>query len=159
MPDSSRTKRSFPLWAAALPGLLIALFFAGNAMLQFSRAAGSINPSSGDSRPKSNRASCVETYGITLSASEYYVREWSLGMPATSANNKTPELSTVLRGMARNDCGESLKNVRLRFVVHDEGGKKGDGSFLIENLAVGEAKSFERAWMGRVISYEITADR
>ncbi len=127
-------------------------------MLQLSHVAANINPAAGDSRRDSNRTSCVETYGITLSASEYYVREWTVGAPAINPNNKSPELSTVLRGMARNNCGEALKNVHLRFVVQDDGRRKGDGFFLIDSLGVGEAKPFERAWMGRVTSYEVTAD-
>jgi hypothetical protein len=99
----------------------------------------------------------VETYGITLNTSESYVPEWTVGAPARSATS-TPELSTVVRGMARNSCDENLKDVQIRFVVHDDGGRKGDGNFVFETLAVGEVKPFERAWMGRVTSYEITAD-
>jgi hypothetical protein len=156
-PAIEQKKRSFPLWAAALPGLIIALFFMGNAVLQFSRAAGAIKPVQADSGRTPKGASCVEIYAITLGDSDGYVREWSLGMPATKPS-QTPERSTVLRGVARNGCGEELKNVRLRFVVHDEEGRKGDGNYLIENLQVGEAKNFERVWMGRVTSYDITAD-
>ena len=129
-----------------------------NATLQFSHVARAIDPHSVDFPTQSSRPLCVETYGIHLNASEYYVREWAMGIPANNPN-KTPELSTVLSGMARNGCGENLKNVRIRFVVHDKEGRKGDGYYLIESLAIGEAKPFERAWMGRVTSYEVTADR
>jgi len=129
-----------------------------NGALQFSHAARMINPSSGSPLRASNRPSCVETYGITLDSSEYYVHEWAAGMPAPKANG-TPELSTVLRGMARNGCGENLTNVRISFTVHDEAGRKGDGFYLIESMAVGEVRPFERAWMGRVNSYEVTADQ
>jgi hypothetical protein len=128
------------------------------AMLSLSRVAKTINPDSGGPRVDPNRPSCVETYGITLNLSEYYVREWAVGAPATSPT-KSPELSTVLKGMARNGCGEDLKNVRIKFVVHDDTGRKGDGTYLIESIAAGEVKSFERAWMGRVTSYEVGADR
>jgi hypothetical protein len=153
--DSPRPKRPFPLWAAAVPGLLIAIFFSVNAMLQFSRAAGTIAP-----KPlrEPDHLACVDTYAVTLNPSDQYVREWTLGAPANSPN-QSPEVSTVVRGMARNDCGENLVNIRLRFVVHDDAGKKGEGVYLIEKLGVGEVKPFDRAWMGRVVSYEITADR
>jgi hypothetical protein len=134
------------------------MFLMVNAMLKLSHAAKTFGPSSVDSPRESNRASCVETYGITLTTSELYVREWSLGAPANNPN-KSPELSTLLRGMAHNGCGENLKNVRIRFVVHDDDRRKGDGFYLIESMAIGESKSFERAWMGRVTSYEVTADR
>jgi len=154
-PDSLRPKRPFPLWAAAVPGLLIAIFFSVNAMLQFSRAAGTVAPKS---QRESNQLACVDTYAVTLNPSDQYVREWTLGMPGNSPN-QSPELSTVVRGMARNGCDENLVNIRLRFVVHDDAGKKGEGVYVIEKLGVGEVKPFERAWMGRVVSYEITADR
>ena len=129
-----------------------------SAAFQFSHVAGQINPGSLDRSGKSTGSHCVETYGVTLSSSDQYVREWTLGAPANNAT-RTPEISTVLRGMARNGCGEDLKNVRIRLVVRDEAGAKGEGSYMIDGLVVGEAKPFERAWMGRVTSYEITAGR
>jgi hypothetical protein len=125
------------------------------------RAAKAINPDSGFTAadPK-NKQACVETYGITLNLSEYYVREWQLGDPALQKrDDKTPELSTVLRGMARNGCGEDVKNVRIKMVVHDDAGKKGEGFYFIESMAVGEVKAFEKAWMGKVASYEVTTNR
>ena len=146
-------KRRFPLWIATLPAVFFVLF----AMSQFFRAAGVVGPDGGrTSAPK--RLSCVETYGISLDLSEYYVRDMGGGIPVASKTH-TPELSTVLRGMARNGCGEQLKNVRLRFLVHDDAGRKGEGTYLIDSMADGEVKSFERAWMGRVTSYEVGADR
>ena len=65
----------------------------------------------------------------------------------------------MVRGVVRNGCGENLKNVRLKFVVHDDAGAKGEGFYLLDTISVGEAKTFERAWMGHVTSYEITASR
>ncbi|HLJ50163.1 MAG TPA: hypothetical protein VKU01_29320 [Bryobacteraceae bacterium] len=147
-------KRRFPLWVATLPAVLFMLF----AMSQFSRVAGVVGPGSGGRPATSKRLGCVETYGISLDLSEYYVRDLGGGIPVPS-KTQTPELSTVMRGMARNGCGEQLKNVRLRFVVHDDVGRKGEGTYLIDSMADGEVKSFERAWMGRVTSYEIGADR
>jgi len=127
-------------------------------MLQFSRAAGNISQGSGKPQREPDRLACVDTYAITLNPSDQYDREWTLGMPANSPN-QSREFSTVVRGMARNDCGENLANIKLRFVVHDDAGKKGEGVYLIEKLGLGEVKPFERAWIGRVVSYEITADR
>ncbi len=126
------------------------------AMSQFARVTGTMSPSS--SGVVSKRLSCVDTYGVTLDLSEYYVRDNGSGIPMPR-KNQTPEVSTVVRGMARNGCGEKLQNVHLRFVVHDDGGQKGEGAVLIDSLADGESKPFEKAWMGRVTSYEIAADR
>lgn len=155
---SDGPKRRLPLWTAALPALLIPVFFASRAALQFSAAANAINPASSTHQKNSNLLPCVETYSVTLDSSQLYVPEWQVGMPAVSQNG-TPQLSTVLRGMARNGCGENLKNVHLRFAVHDDKGQKGDGYISFDTLAIGEAKPFEKAWMGRVTSYEITANR
>jgi hypothetical protein len=118
------------------------------------RVAKTINPGAAGSARDPNKPACVETYGITLNLSEYYVREFAAVKPTN-----TPELSTVVKGMAHNLCGEDLSNVHLKFEVHDDGGHKGDGYYLIEKLAAGQAAPFEKAWMGRVVSYEVTADR
>ena len=157
-PNSTPAARRYPIWLAALPALLLPLFFASQAALQFSHAARAINPNASFHK-KSNQPACVDTYGITLNLSELYAREWAPGIAAGDGPNQPKELSTVVRGMARNNCGEEVKNVHLRFVVHDDDGKRGEGTLLIENLAIGEVKAFERAWMGRVTSYEVTADQ
>jgi hypothetical protein len=67
----------------------------------------------------------IETYSVTLDSSQLYVPEWQVGMQANPS-----QLSTVLRGMVRNGCGENMKNVRLHFVVHDDAGKKGEASLI-----------------------------
>ncbi len=100
----------------------------------------------------------MDTYGITLNLSDQYVPEWAPGMPAVNPN-KSPEVSTRLTGVARNGCQENLTNVRIRFEVHDDSGKKGEGTYLIDSLPIGDVKPFERAWMGRVTSYEVTVER
>lgn len=141
------------MWIATLPALLAVIA----ATVSFSRVSKTINPNA-DGPIDPSHPSCVETYGITLNSSEYYVREFAPAFGPKKSDN-TPELSTVLRGMARNNCGESLKNVRIRIVVRDESGQKGEGYHLIEEMADGEVKPFERAWMGRVTSYEIAAYR
>lgn len=148
-------RRRFPLWVAALPGLLLPVYFFVRAAASFSSVTGAIG---GDHPNPSKRLTCVDTYGITLNLSDQYVREVAPGMPAVNPN-KSPEVSTVLSGVARNSCQENLKNVRIRFEVHDDSGKKGEGTYLIESLPVGDVKPFERAWMGRVTSYEVTAER
>ena len=100
----------------------------------------------------------MDTYGITLNLSDQYVPELAPGIPAANPN-KSPEVSTLLSGVARNGCQENLANVRIRFEVHDDSGKKGEGTYLIESLPIGDVKPFERAWMGRVTSYEVTVER
>lgn len=132
------------------------MVFLVNNVMQFSRVAGAISPSSGHSGSK--RLDCVETYGVTLNTSDEYVPELMPGVP-TNMEGKPRELSTVVRGVARNGCDANLTNVRIKFAVRDDNGKRGDGTFVIESLAIGEVKPFERAWMGRVASYDITAER
>jgi hypothetical protein len=97
---------------------------------------------------------CIEAYSVTLDSSLLYVPEWQAGMVANPS-----QLSTVLRGMARNSCGENMKNVRLHFAVHDDAGERGEGFVNIDEIAASEAKPFETAWMSRLTSYEITAGR
>ena len=137
--------------------MIITLFLTIHATVQLSQVARKLNPDSDDS-PRPSHQSCVETYGITLNSSEYYVREWAPGIPAANPSG-TPELSTVLRGMARNGCGENLKSVKIKFVVRDEEGHTGRGSYLIDSMMIGEVKSFEGAWMGKLTSYEVTANQ
>ena len=153
----SPPKRRFPLWSAALPGLLIAIYLVVRTTVQFASAAKAINPSATSSQNRANSLACIETYSVTLDSSQLYVPEWQAGMPLNSNSPNPSQPSTVLRGMALNGCGENLKNVQLRFVVHDDVGKRGDGYFLIADIAAGEAKPFEKAWMGHVTSYEIAA--
>ena len=150
----SRPRPRLPLWAAALPALLLPLYFFVNASLHSSNASNSIS----DHPKPSKQLACVETYGITLNLSDQYVSELTPGIPAANTN-KSPEVSTVLTGTARNGCQENLTNIHIRFQVQDDSGKKGEGTYLIETLAIGEVKPFERASIGRVTSYEITAER
>jgi hypothetical protein len=131
------------------------LYFFVNAAVRFSNVTGVIT---GDHPSSSKRLTCVDTYGITLNLSDEYVPEFAPGIPAVNPN-KSPQISTVLTGTARNGCQENLTNVRIRFEVRDESGKKGEGTYLIESLPVGDVKPFKRAWMGRVTSYEVTAER
>jgi hypothetical protein len=141
------------MWLAALPAVFLMMF----SFVTFSRVGTKIKPE--DHAVKS--LSCIDTYGVTLNLSDQYVPapESTVGTWSNNTNNKTPQISTVVRGVARNNCGENLKNVRLKFVVHDDGGASGDGFYLFDDLSNGEVKTFERAWMGRVTSYEITAGR
>ena len=100
---------------------------------------------------------CVETYGITLHTSEFYVSE---GLTQFKHPKNAPrELSTVLNGVARNNCGKPLNNVRIRIRVRSADGKRGDAWATVGTLETGEAKPFERAWMGPVTTYEIAEIR
>jgi hypothetical protein len=133
---------------AAVPGLVIALIFAGRAFVQMGQA--SLAVSGGASFTPSKSLSCVETYSVNLANSEYYVPEGQQFSPRTTA-----EISTVVSGMVRNDCGKPRKSVRINISVRDDSGKRGDGSVTVEDLNPGEVKEFKKAWMGRVTSYEI----
>jgi hypothetical protein len=132
---------------AALPAL-IATCFAVNAFVQMGHASRAI--SGNDTSKSAKSLQCVETYAITLANSEYYVKEGTWTPPGG-----TPEVSTVLNGMVRNDCGEPLKKVSIEFNVRDDAGKRGIGSAVVFELNAGEAKPFSKAWMGHVTSYEI----
>ena len=138
----------FPRWLAAVPALIIVTFFVGRAFVQMGVASHAIN--GGNGAKTSQSLTCVETYGINLANSEFYVPESEQFMP-----RKTIKLSTVLTGMVRNDCGESLKSVSIHIKVQDEEGKRGDGWVTVAPLNAGEAKQFSKAWMGRISSYEI----
>jgi hypothetical protein len=107
---------------------------------------------SGDDTFKPSKSlACVEPYSVTLTNSEFYVPEGQQFSP-----RKSTELSTVVSGMIRNDCGELRKSVTIHINVRDDDGKRGDGSVTVSDLNPGEAKPFSKAWMGRVTSYEIT---
>ena len=106
--------------------------------------------SAGHAAQPAKPPACVETYGVTLTNSEYYVPEGQQFSPRT-----TPEVSTVVSGMVRNDCGEPLNSVTIHIKVRDASGKRGDGLATVSELNSGEAKPFSHAWMGRVTSYEI----
>lgn len=150
--ETVRPERRYPLWLAAMLPALLFVIFATVTTLRVSKKIAPDVP--GDPA----RVACVETYGITLNQSEYYVREFAPAFEAKRPDN-SPELSTVLRGMVRNGCGHDLKNVRLHLVVHDDAGRTGEAFHMIQEIADGEVKSFERAWMGRVVTYEVAADR
>jgi hypothetical protein len=139
---------NYRLWIAALPALIATCFFI-NALVQMGHASRAV--SGGKDTSKTEKSlQCVETYAITLANSEYYVREGTFVAPGG-----TPEVSTVLSGMVRNDCGEPLKKVSIEINVRDDAGKRGNGSAIVDELNPGEAKPFSKAWMGHVSSYEI----
>jgi len=106
--------------------------------------------SGSDTSKPSKSLACVETYGVTLTNSEYYVPEGQQFSPP-----KTPQISTVVSGMVRNLCGDSLESVTIHINVHDADGKRGDGTVMVSGLSSGQSKPFSRAWMGRVTSAEI----
>ena len=132
-----------------MPGVAFATFFVVRAFVQMGHASGAV---SGDNTFKPSKLlACVEPYSVTLTNSEFYVPEGQQFSP-----QKSNELSTVVSGMIRNDCGELLKSVTIHINVRDDDGKRGDGSVTVSDLNPGEAKPFSKAWMGRVTSYEIT---
>lgn len=141
-------KAKLPRWLAVLPALVLVTILALRAFVQVGQASRAIL--GGDAAKRSKSLGCVETYGITLTNSEFYVPEGQQFSP-----RQTPKLSTVVSGMARNDCGELLKSVTIHIQVRDDAGKRGEGSVLIPDLGPGESKPFSKAWMGRVASYEI----
>lgn len=148
------------VWMALIPGLLTVALTAGVAVprwFEFNRVAGVIAGGTEGSDSVADRRACVDVYSVTLKTSEFYVPENGFG--ALWQKNRPRELSTVVQGMVSNRCGESLQRVRIRIDVRDDDGKKGSAWADVGNLANGEAKPFERAWMGRVRSYEIVEIR
>jgi hypothetical protein len=149
VPDPVAPKKAkLPGWLAVLPGLLLVTVLAVRAFVQVGMASKAISGT--DASKPSKSLSCVETYGVTLANSEFYVPEGQQFTP-----RRTTEISTVVSGMVRNDCGEFLKSVTIPIQVRDDAGKRGDGSVTVSELNPGEAKLFSKAWMGRVTSYEI----
>ena len=149
-PDAPKASSAsgFPRWLAAVPALIIVTIFAGRAVVQMGMASRVIN---GDNGAKATQSmTCVETYGLNLANSEFYVPEGQQFQP-----RKTIQISTVLTGMVRNNCGEPLKSVSIHIKVRDDEGKRGDGWVTVSPLNSGEAKQFSKAWMGRISSYEI----
>jgi len=149
-PDSARRQKAgFRPWIAALPALVIVTIFAANALVQIGQASRAISGS--DTSKVSKSLQCVEVYGVTLTNSEYYLPEgtWSRDP------QKPLELSTVVSGMVRNNCGEPLRTVTIHINVRDDDRRRGDGSVSVSGLSPGDAKPFSKAWMGRITSYEI----
>jgi hypothetical protein len=144
---------------AVLPGLVVVALATGwmaYHSVQFSRVSNVIVPAASRT-PSAGKLKCVETYGITLKTSEFYVSE---GIERFRRPKHAPrELSTVVQGMARNGCGEPLKNVRILINVRDDQGRRGTGWAKVGNLGTGQAAAFERAWIGRVTSYDIVEVR
>lgn len=160
LPTKER-KASPSLWLAVVPGLLVfagatGMFFYSS--LQFGAASSAIaasNETPLEPKPEpSELMSCVEVYGVTMHSSESYVREMN-GLPQRRPKNAPNEISTVLRGMIRNNCGRNLGRVEAQLEVRDDEGKVGRGWITGGRLASGQAASFEKAWMGRVTSYTV----
>jgi hypothetical protein len=155
------------LWLAALPGLLV---FAGAAGMflyssrQFSQAGAAITePAAGEtslvSKPApSELMACIETYAVSMHTSESYVSEMN-GFPRQRPKNAPAELSTVLRGMVRNNCGRPVRRLEIFIEVRDAEGRRGSGWTTVGSLDLGQAGTFERAWMGRVTEYKVTKAR
>ena len=142
-------------WLLALTLIALAGGFVAFQYMNMIRVAEAISP--GGTSAVNGRG-CVETYGITLHTSWSHVREYSLLAPRQGKNAPNEE-ATVLRGMARNGCGEPLRNVRVKINVRDASGSKGSGWADVGVLAIGQVRSFEKAWMGRVTSYEVVEIR
>jgi hypothetical protein len=61
--------------------------------------------------------------------------------------------------MASNRCGTPLNNVRIRIGVRDDKGRTGAAWATVGDLGAGQSKAFERAWMGRLTSYQVVEVR
>lgn len=151
-PDPPRRRKSNVL-LAALPAFLLTAFMSIWSLLRFAgvQPALGIGPLSG-----SRSAACAQVYGVNLYNSEYYVRESRQGSGLVSPK-AARELSTVVSGMVENTCNEPLKSVRIQLSVRDASGARGAGSVTVGNIGPGQAKPFERAWIGQITHYEIVA--
>ncbi len=154
--------RRLPLWLAVVPALLVPVFFMFRAATQFTAVVGASGVDTAEtfSRTGAEKTAlaCVETYSITPHTSESYVSTRGV-TEKTRRPNAPKELSTVLRGMVRNACGEKLKTVTMKFSVHDDDGKVGSGYLSLENMENGEARPFEKVWIGWVTSWDIRSSR
>ena len=144
--------RKLPTWLAALPAIAVAVGLSGYGLFQMGRVSTAVGAGPSGKRASAGAMKCVEVYGMTMNTSEFYVRE---GRQFTSPKSGPRELSTVLRGMARNNCEGPVKGVKVNLKVKDDKGKHGSSWVPVGDLQVGEAKAFERAWMARVTDYEV----
>jgi hypothetical protein len=143
------------IWLAVLPAFLLTTGMSAWSILRFA----GVMPALGISPRQESRAkACAEVYGVNLYNSEYYVRE---SIPGSGiASSKAPrEFSTVVSGMVENKCPEPLDTVRISLKVRAASGAQGSGEAVVRDIAAGQAKSFERAWIGQIVSYEIASIR
>jgi hypothetical protein len=54
---------------------------------------------------------------------------------------------------------ESSESVTIHFIVRDDAGKRWSGEATVNDVPPWQAKPFERAWLGQIVSYEITSVR
>ncbi len=151
--DVVEAKRKYPLWLALVPVLMVPSYFLMHIAFQFGRASESMQVEYASVSAK-DALGCVVPYGVTQHSSEFWTTS------RESDHSKLPtEKSTVLRGMVRNDCGTPLKHVRLYFLIRDEKEQAGMGTLDIYDVDQGGVKEFERAFMGAIVSWEITASK
>lgn len=153
LPAPRRRKR--PLWFAVLPAFLLAM---GSSMWTILRLGG-LTPSWTDPAHFLSRSNpCAAVYGVNLYNSEYYSRD--PGPDATlTAQNPPRELATVITGMLENKCADPLESATVHFIVQDNNGARWSGDATVGEILPGQAKPFERAWLGQIVSYEIKAIR
>lgn len=91
---------------------------------------------------KPTAAACVVISGLTLDESS---------VPQNG--------TTVLRGTAVNTCNETLNDVVLRLVIHDDKGRTQTGGVEIFELKPSVAQPFKRNWVGTVTAWEAFASK
>jgi hypothetical protein len=152
-PAPRRRKRR--IWLAVLPAFLLTM---ASSLLTILNLAG-LTPAWADPLRLLSRSNhCAVVYGVNLFNSEYYVRESSPGSEE-GAENPPRELSTVVGGMLENKCPEPIESVTIHFIVRDDAGKRWSGEATVNDVPPWQAKPFERAWLGQIVSYEITSVR
>jgi hypothetical protein len=75
------------------------------------------------------------------------------------ANQKAREESTVVRGMIRNACTQTVKSLKILIQVEDENGNAAKAWTAVTKLDVGQAKPFEKAWTGKLATYRVVEVR
>jgi len=141
------------LWLAALPAFLLTIGMSTWSILRFA----GVQPALDLSPPtKSKAAACAEVYGVETYNSEYYVKEAIRGLTSPKAQR---EFATVVSGMVENKCDEPLRSVRINIKVKNGEGARASGEATVRDVRPGQAKRFERAWIGQIESYEIAEIR
>ncbi len=92
--------------------------------------------------PKPTAAACVVVSSLTVDDSD-----------------RSQNGATVLRGLAVNTCNETLNDVVLRLIIHDDKGRTQTAGVEIFELKPSIAQQFNRNWVGTVTAWEAFATK
>lgn len=130
-------------------GLIAGTYWIANARSELNRAVAEI-----DKRERGVVTDCVSAYGVSLTLTETYTPSRS-NRPMPMYPNQDGRTFTVVRGMARNDCGDSIQRANLLIEVDGEDGSQGVAMVPVLGLEPGESKPFEQTFIGHASSFKV----